>query len=208
MSNRPKPGRQGAFTRRRMTKEEIMEFPIRRYEGPVHVIRSKEKLSSAVQQLKKEAILGFDTETKPAYRKGGSHPPALLQLASKNDVFVFQLKYLRLPKSLRKILANPNIIKAGVSLHYDISELKKLARFKPAGFVDLGKLAKEIGMKNHGLRGLAAVVLGFRIPKTACKSNWARNTLTPAQIKYAATDAWIGRELYKKIQRVRPHWKR
>ena len=144
--------------------------------------------------------LGFDTETKPAYRKGGSHPPALLQLASKNDVFVFQLKYLRLPKSLRKIFANPNIIKAGVSLHYDISELTKLARFKPAGFVDLGKLAKEIGMKNHGLRGLAAVVLGFRIPKTACKSNWARNTLTPAQIKYAATDAWIGRELYKKIR--------
>lgn len=200
MSNRPKPGRQCHFRQRRMTKDEIMECPIRRYEGPVHVIRSKEKLTSAVQQLKKEAILGFDTETKPAYKKGRSHPPALLQLASENDVFVFQLKHLRLPKSLRKILANPNIIKAGVSLDHDISELTKLARFEPAGFVDLGKLAKEIGMKNHGLRGLAAVVLGFRIPKTACKSNWARNTLTPAQIKYAATDAWIGRELYKKIQ--------
>ncbi|MBU4561442.1 3'-5' exonuclease domain-containing protein 2 [bacterium] len=183
-----------------MTKDEIMEYPIRRYEGPVHVIRSKEKLTSAVQQLKKETILGFDTETKPAYQKGRHHPPALLQLAGENDVFVFQLKHLRLPKSLLEILANPNIIKAGVSLDYDISELIKLARFEPAGFVDLGKLAKEIGMKNHGLRGLSAVVLGFRIPKTARKSNWAKDTLTPAQIKYAATDAWIGRELYKKIQ--------
>ena len=197
---RPKPVHHRDFTQRRMTKDEIMECPIRRYEGPVHVIRSQDKLSSAVQQLKKETILGFDTETKPAYKKGGSHPPALLQLASENDVFVFQLKHLRLPKSLCKILANPNIIKAGVSLDYDIRELTKLARFEPAGFVDLGKLAKKIGMKNHGLRGLAAVVLGFRIPKTARKSNWARNTLTPAQIKYAATDAWIGRELYKKIQ--------
>ena len=200
MSNRPKPGRQRNFNRRRMSKEEIMKFPIRRYEGPVHVIRSQEKLSRAVQQLRKEAILGFDTETRPAYKKGRKHPPALLQLASKNDVFVFQLKHLRLPKSLRKILANPNIIKAGVSLDYDIRELTKLARFEPAGFVDLGKLAKEIGMKNHGLRGLAAVVLGFRIPKTVRTSNWAKDTLTPAQIKYAATDAWIGRELYKKIK--------
>ena len=200
MTNRPKLGQQCDFTQRRMTKDEIMECPIRRYEGPVHVICSKDKLSSAVRRLKKEAILGFDTETKPTYKKGGSHPPALLQLASENDVFVFQLKHLRLPKSLLEILANPNIIKAGVSLDYDISELTKLARFEPAGFVDLGKLAKEIGMKNHGLRGLAAVVLEFRIPKTARTSNWARNTLTPAQIKYAATDAWVGRELYKKIQ--------
>ena len=200
MSKRPRLGRQCGFTRRRMTKDEIMECPIRRYEGPVHVIRSEEKLNRAIQQLKKEAILGFDTETKPAYRKGRKHPPALLQLASKNDVFVFQLKHLHLPKSLRKILANPNIIKAGVSLDYDIRELTKLARFEPAGFVDLGKLAKKIGMKNHGLRGLAAVVLGFRIPKTARTSNWAKDTLTPAQIKYAATDAWVGRELYKKIQ--------
>ncbi len=85
-------------------------------------------------------------------------------------------------------------------MDHDICELVELARFEPAGFVDLGKLAKEIGMKNHGLRGLAAVVLGFRIPKTARTSNWAKDTLTPAQIKYAATDAWIGRELYKKIQ--------
>lgn len=199
MNDRPEPGQQCDFTQRRMTRDEIMECPIRRYEGPVHVIHSKEKLTSAVQRLKKEAILGFDTETRPAYKKGRSYPPALLQLAGENDVFVFQLQHLRLPESLLEILADPNIIKAGVSLDYDISELTKLARFEPAGFVDLGEMAEEVGLKNHGLRGLTAVLLGFRIPKTARTSNWAKDTLTPAQIKYAATDAWVGRKLYKKL---------
>ncbi len=185
---------------RGMTKEEIRECPIKKYDGPVHVIRSKERLAGAVAQLKRETFLGFDTETRPTYKKGQYQPPALIQLAGENEVFIFQLKHLRLPGPIRKILANPKIIKAGVSLDYDISELKKLARFKPAGFVDLGKLAEKAGIENRGLRGLTALLLGFRIPKGTRTSNWAKDTLTPGQIKYAATDAWVSRELYKKLQ--------
>lgn len=186
----------------RMQKDEINERPIKKYEGIVHLIRSEAELPEAVRLLEKESLLGFDTETRPAYRKGESYPPALLQLAGANEVFVFQLKFTGLPRPLLGILANSDIIKAGVSLNHDISELRNLAQFEPAGFVDIGNLAKKNGIQNHGLRGLAAVLLGFRISKSAKTSNWGSNELTPSQIRYAATDAWVGRELYLEMQKI------
>jgi len=191
----PRPG----FAHR-MTKEEINTCPVRRWEGVVHVVRTPAELSQAVRALANETILGFDTETRPAYHKGESYLPSLLQLAGEKEVFLFQLKALGLPSPLREILANPKVVKAGVSLAYDLQELHHLAPFKPAGFVDLGNLAKKAEIKNHGLRGLAAVLLGFRIAKGAQTSNWAREILAPNQIQYAATDAWVGRELYLKLQ--------
>ena len=185
-----------------MQKDEINERPIKRYEGTVHLIRSEAELTKAAILLEKESILGFDTETRPAYRKGESYPPALLQLAGQNEVFIFQLKFTGLPHPLLGILSNPGIIKAGVSLNYDINELRTLAQFEPAGFIDIGNLAKKHGIQNHGLRGLAAVLLGFRISKSAKTSNWASNDLTPSQIIYAATDAWVGRELYLEMRKI------
>ena len=193
----PRPG----FAHR-MTKEEINACPIRKWEGVVHVVRTPEELSQAVRALAEETILGFDTETRPAYHKGESYLPSLLQLAGEKAVYLFQLKQLGLPGPLRKILADPEVVKAGVSLAYDLQELRHLAHFRPAGFVDLGNLAKKAEIKNHGLRGLAAVLLGFRIAKGAQTSNWARDVLAPAQIQYAATDAWVGRELYLKLGAV------
>jgi ribonuclease D len=181
---------------RRMSKDEINACPIKRWTGKITVVRNKKELAAAMRRLAGQSLLGFDTETRPAYTKGESYLPSLLQLAGDKEVFIFQLKHLGLALPLRKILADPAIIKAGVSLDYDISELNKLARFKAAGFADLGKLAKKAGIKNHGLRGLAAVYLGFRISKGAQTSNWARDVLTRQQIQYAATDAWVGRELY------------
>jgi len=188
---------------KRMEKDEINERPIGRYEGKISLIRSEDELHDAVRILEKESLLGFDTETRPSYRVGESYPPALLQLAGANEVFIFQLKFTRLPRPLLDILANPNIIKAGVSLGHDIKELRSVAEFEPAGFVDIGNVAKDIGIQNHGLRGLAAVLLGFRITKSAKTTNWSRDDFTQGQIQYAATDAWVGRELYKEIQKLR-----
>ena len=181
---------------RRMSKDEINACPIKRWNGKISVVRNKGELAAAMPKLAGHTLLGFDTETRPAYKKGESYLPSLLQLASDNEVFIFQLKHLGLTKPLRKILEDPAIIKAGVSLDYDIRELKKLSPFKAAGFMDLGDLAKKAGVKNHGLRGLAAVFLGFRISKGAQTSNWSRDVLTRQQIQYAATDAWVGRKLY------------
>ena len=188
----------------RMTKEQINARPIRKYQGCIHLIQRSEQVEQAVRQLEKEKVLGFDTETRPTFRAGQSYSPAVLQLAGEQAVYIFQLRHCHLPKALRQLLANPKIIKAGVALDRDVRELNKLASFKPAGFVDVGELAKLAGCMNHGLRGLAALLLEFRVSKDSQTSNWAKRTLTHAQIEYAATDAWVGRELYYKLQLLLP----
>ncbi len=185
---------------RRMSKDEINAYPVKRWTGRISVVRNRAGLSAAMDRLGGQSLLGFDTETRPAYRKGESYLPSLLQLACDDEVFIFQLKHLGLAGPLRTILSDPAIIKAGVSLDYDILELKKLAPFKAAGFMGLGKLARKAGIKNHGLRGLAAVLLGIRIAKGAQTSNWSKDVLTPQQILYAATDAWVGRRLYLALE--------
>jgi ribonuclease D len=197
-SKTSKTGRPGFD--RRMSKDEINACPMAEWRGSVHVVRTNDELSEAMSGLAGQTLLGFDTETRPAYTKGERYLPSLLQLASEMDVFVFQFKHLGLARPLREIFANPAIIKAGVSLDYDIRELKKLSHFKAAGFVDLGNLAKRANINNHGLRGLAAVLLGFRISKGAQTSNWAKDTLTSRQVQYAATDAWVGRKLHQALQ--------
>jgi ribonuclease D len=187
---------------RRMTKAEINTCPIRKWTGPIAVISSRNEVNRAVEQLGRESVLGFDTETRPAFKKGQKYLPALLQLATAEQVYLFQLNRIGMPDSLVSILADPAIVKAGVSLSYDLRELKKLTMFNEAGFVGLGRMSRDRGVINNGLRGLAAVVLGLRISKTAQTSNWAKEELTRSQIVYAATDAWVGRELYLKLLEI------
>lgn len=187
---------------RRMSRDEINACPMERWTGPVSVVQNRDGLAAAMDRLAGQNLLGFDTETRSAHAKGESYPPALLQLAGESEVFLFQLKHLGLAEPLRRILAEPAIIKVGVGLDYDLRELHKLSPFKPAGFVDLGHHARKAGIKNLGLRGLSAVLLGFRISKGEKISNWARDELTPRQIQYAATDAWVGRAIYLALQRA------
>jgi ribonuclease D len=196
------PGRPGFD--RRMNKDEINACPMQQWEGPVSVVRTGTELAAAMDRLAGESLLGFDTETRPAYKVGESYLPSLLQLAGATEVFIFQLKALGLAPPLRELLADPAVVKAGVGLDYDHRELAKLSHFRAGGFVDLGDLAKRAEIKNHGLRGLAAVLLGFRISKGAQTSNWANEVLAPHQIRYAATDAWVGRQLYLALTRGAP----
>ncbi len=185
---------------RRMTRDEINGLPLKRWQGPIHVISEHNQVPPAVERLQAAAVLGFDTETRPSFKKGQYYPPALLQLAGDEEVFLFRLTALGLPDPLRDILENSAVIKTGVSLGYDLRELKKMSALTGQGFIDLGQEAKRIRIKNHGLRGLCAVLLNFRISKSAQTSNWGRKKLTEAQIRYAATDAWAGRELYFALQ--------
>jgi ribonuclease D len=187
-----------------MTKEQMNACPIRKYQGPIHLIQRSKQVEQVVRELEEETVLGFDTETRPTFRVGEHYLPAVLQLAGEKAAYIFQLKHCRLSQALRRVLANPKIVKAGVALDRDVEELNKLAPFKPAGFVDVGKIAKQAGCRNHGIRGLATQLLGFRVSKNCQVSNWAQKTLTRAQIEYAATDAWVGRELYHKLQELLP----
>lgn len=182
---------------RKLRSEEINRLDIAVYRGPLHVVASRLQMRAAVTELSRETLLGFDIEKRPSFKKGESHPPALIQLAGAKAVFIFQLRALGLPVELAGLLANAEIIKAGVAIGRDLQELRDLTEFHPAGFVDLGACAKHCGMKHHGLRGLAAVLLGCRISKGAQLANWDRPELPQRALRYAATDAWIGRRIYE-----------
>ncbi len=179
-----------------ISKDEINRLPMRQYEGSIHLIRTPAEAEQAAAELKKETLLGFDTETRPAFRVGESYLPSLLQLATGKEVFIIQIKLTGLTKGLCGILSSPDIIKTGVSIRSDVGELRKLASFEPAGFIELAEHAKKAHIKNLGLRGLAALLLGFRVSKREQTSNWSKNELTESQLRYAATDAWVGREIY------------
>ena len=183
----------------RISKEAINALPLANWEGHTTVVQTVEAMAAACDRLARETILGFDTETRPAFRKGQKFNPSLLQLAASQEVFLFQLDHLGMPPALLALLEEPAIIKAGVGLSFDLTSLQAVQAFHPRGFIDLATVAKTKGIKHHGLRGLAAAVCGIRISKSARTSNWANSILTQQQIRYAATDAWIGREIYQHL---------
>ncbi len=188
--------------RRAISREEIADLPIRRHEGETHVVATSADLERALVDLRQERVIGFDTETRPAFRKGEAYAPSLVQLATSRAVHLLQVQRLDCSRALAEILGAPHIVKAGVSVAGDLSQLRRLFPLDPAAVVDLGRVAKHHGLEQTGLRNLAARFLGFRIPKGARTSNWAAARLTPAQVTYAATDAWAGRELYLCFERL------
>ena len=186
--------------RRTIPHEELMGLPIVRYRGPIRSVDSEDDLRRAVQEIRSERVVGFDTESRPTFRKGQSHAPSLVQIATSHAVNLFPLARLDCSHALADVFGNPTIIKAGVALARDLSELQKLFPFTPANVVDLGDIAKRRGMEQTGLRNLTGLFLGGRITKGPQTSNWARHNLSPNQLLYAATDAWACRELYLRFE--------
>ena len=181
---------------KRISREEIGELPIRRYEGSVHIVAGHRDLQHAMQDILQESVVGFDTETRPAFRPGESYLPSLAQFATASAVYIFLVQQQGLFGAMREILSSEKITKVGVSVTDDIGNLKQLFEFDERSVVDLGKVAKRHGLKQTGVRNLAGIFLGARIPKGAKTTNWAARRLTSQQIAYAATDAWACRELY------------
>jgi ribonuclease D len=184
------------------TKAEINLLPLRKYEGKVEVVADDERLAAAIAELEGEWILGFDIEVRPTFKSGDHFPPALVQLAAQDKVFLLQLKKLNDLRGLANLFAAARVIKAGIAVAGDVGKLHEVMKFAPAGFVELGKMASKAGIKASGVRTLAAHLLGFRVSKGAQTSNWERTELTPAQISYAATDAWVCREMFLELKKL------
>lgn len=186
-----------------ISPEEMSELPIRRYEGPVHVIEGQPDLQHAMQDIFEESVVGFDTETRPAFRPGESYLPSLVQFATASAVYLFQAQQQGLFGAMREILSSEKAMKVGVSVNDDLHALRKLFEFDERSVMDLGKVAKGHGLKQTGVRNLAGMFLGIRIPKGAKTTNWAARRLTSRQIEYAATDAWACREIYLRFKELK-----
>ncbi|HZT63148.1 MAG TPA: 3'-5' exonuclease [Burkholderiales bacterium] len=181
---------------RTISREDLANLPIRRYEGRVRVVATEEELQEARSDLRQEAVVGLDTETRPAFKKGESHLPCLVQAATARAVYLFQLRRTEAFPVLADLLGDQRIVKAGISLKDDLRALKQVFDFSEQNMLDLGLVARSNGFGQTGVRNLAGILLGTRIPKGTKTSNWAARELSSAQITYAATDAWVCRELY------------
>ncbi|MBN1107373.1 MAG: 3'-5' exonuclease domain-containing protein 2 [Bacteroidales bacterium] len=185
-----------------VTADELKEYDLSWFRGEIMVVDDLQKFNSVIPLISKEKILGFDTETRPSFRKGHRNKVSLIQLAGDNLACLFRINKIGLPDSLAKLLADPGIIKAGVAIHDDIKVLGRIKRFEPAGFVDLQKFVRDFGIQSSGLKKLAAIVLGFRISKRQQVTDWEAEELSEPQQVYAATDAWVCREIYCKLTRI------
>lgn len=182
-----------------ITKDGLNDLPLFRFDGPIEIISDDDQIAAAVKALRRESLLGFDTETRPSFRKGQNYPPALLQLAGSSTVFLFQLLRLRKLAPVLEVLSNPSISKVGVAIRDDIRKLREHHTFAPGGFVELSDSTQKAGVVNTGLRSLAGILLGIRISKGAQVSNWSRKELSTSQLRYAATDAWVSRLIHEKL---------
>ncbi len=187
---------------RPISKEEVADLPIRRYEGEVMLVTTAAERDRAMENILAERLTGFDTETRPAFHKGQSYLPSLVQVATAGKVYLFRLERMDFSASLAAYLESASIIKSGVAIGDDLRQLRLLFPFAAQGVFDPGTIANLHGLKQTGLRNLAALFLGFRIPKGNRTSNWAAQRLNPAQINYAATDAWACREIYLRFEEL------
>lgn len=187
--------------RRAITKDEVNELKRGNFEGEIVVVEDADAAKNICEEiLNEESLLGFDTETRPTFKKGEKQKdPALIQLARAETVYLFRINKTGLIMPLTKILGDEHIIKAGLAIDRDLDELQALQDFEPGGFVDLNSFASQKGFESIGVRNLTAMLLGFRVSKRQQTSNWEAEELTKAQIKYAATDAWVCREIYLKL---------
>ena len=182
-----------------ITREEIVALPGAAYEGRVVVVESDDKIDQALAPMLGAKVVGFDTETRPAFRKGVSYPVSLLQLGVEDYVVLFRLNKIGLSEKLTSFLSNPDIIKVGVGIRDDISALQRLKKFNPQSFVDLQSVVADYGIADKSFAKLMAIIFGVHVSKRQRVSDWSVNKLSEAQIRYAATDAWGAAIMYNKL---------
>jgi len=190
-----------------ISPEEISALELAAFPGEIVLVDEEGVvLDKAIRYLKRQRILGFDTETRPTFSPDQhSSGTALLQLSGSGKAFLFRLKKIGLPRPLAAILANPSIIKVGAATRDDIIGLQKITKFSPKSFVDLQSIVCEYGIRDKSVKKMTAIILGVKISKAQQLSNWEAEHLSESQQRYAATDAWVCREMYQKLMASEKH---
>lgn len=182
-----------------ISKDEINALKMGAWKGAIKIIDTHSQMLTALAHLKNESVFGFDTETRPAFQKGVSYQPALIQVAAEKCVYLFRICTLNNIDPLVDFFEDETALKCGVGILNDVNELRDLQNFNPNGFVEISTISRKLGYKQSGLRNLGAILMGIRISKASQLSNWERYRLDFKQVQYAATDAWLSREIYLKL---------
>ena len=186
-----------------VTPADIEKLEYASFPGKIQVIDDVgAEFNRAITYLRSQKIIGFDTETRPCFSQSQPrYGVALLQLSGPEKAYLFRINKMGMHRRLCNLLADEKIIKVGAAVHDDIRGLQKYRDFKASAFVDLQKIVWEWGIRDKAVKKMSAIILGYRISKTQQLSNWEAETLSESQCKYAATDAWVCREMYIKLMR-------
>ncbi|MBN1989640.1 MAG: 3'-5' exonuclease domain-containing protein 2 [Bacteroidales bacterium] len=186
-----------------ISNEQIALLPKAAFTGRIVVVNTADELNNELALFNTNQIVGFDTETKPSFKKGNINSVALLQIANSETAILVQLQETGITNSLKKLLESPSVIKVGAAIRDDIKSLRKIRDFKPNGFIDLQNHMNDFGIEALSVRKMAAIILGVRISKSQQLSNWEHPELTEGQQLYAATDAWICQQIFITLQNKR-----
>lgn len=186
-----------------ITKEEISQMPIVRYEGKIVVISSESEMWKCLKYLSKCPVVGIDTETKPSFHKGVSHRVALLQVSTLDICFLIRLNFIGMCEPVKKFLSARRTLKVGLSLHDDILSLRRRGDFRTGRFLDIQDVAPKFGIHDLSLQKIYANVFGQKISKAQRLTNWEADVLTDGQKVYAATDAWACLMLYNEFLKAK-----
>ena len=179
-----------------ISKEELSACPVETFNGKTYVIQTLFDTEKAVDFLRTQGVVGFDTETKPSFRKGKSNQVALLQISTEDICFLFRLNVIGIPPVLSDFLKDTAVKKIGLSLRDDFRALGKRAPIEPTNFIDLQEYVKTFGIGENSLTKIYAILFGKRISKAQRLSNWESAILTERQVEYAALDAWATRRIF------------
>lgn len=182
-----------------ITPEDLALCELSWFKGEIVLVDNMKIFRQVFPRLLGSGLLGFDTETKPNFKKGKKNKVSLLQIANDELACLFRINKIGIPDELAELLSDATVIKAGVAIHDDIRFLTGIRKFTPGGFIDLQLFVKDFGIKCSGLKKLCAIILGFRISKRQQVTDWEAERLSEAQQVYAATDAWVCYEIYKKL---------
>lgn len=183
-------------------KKDINLLPLTHFSGEIILVDTLSDFHQVISDIKRQTLLGFDTESRPAFKKGVKNKLALLQLANDSKAWLIRLNIIGMPDELVEVMEDPGLEKVGVAIRDDLVKLKELRQFQSGGFIELAEYSNRFDIQDNGLRKLAANILRVKISKSQQLSNWEADQYSNSQLLYAATDAWACYRMYRRLQEV------